>query len=457
MNSMRSNKDARASGATRAAGALCALVVVLVVAGGASAATAASPVSPRPNPDGPSATPVVRGAPEPAPRRGARFCALLKSHLNRGSGSGGLMVLDPVHRTVLCTKSARAARPLASNMKLFTTATALTMFGANHRFATRIYASGNLDRRGVLHGNLYLKGAGDPALGSPAFYNRFTGIGTNMFALANQVKRSGIKRVTGRLLADDTIFDRRRGVADSGYATSSYIGPLSGLAFNEGYSSSSGYSFASDPAKLAVKKLALSIRKRGVQISTSTGLGRLPRSGALQIGVVLSPKMTELVNETDVQSNNFYAEMLIKGIGARFAKRGTTAGGAAVVERFARRHKSRVHAVDGSGLTRGNSASPANVVRLLQTMQGERVGKLFASDLALAGREGTVADRMRGTPAEGRCRTKTGTISGVSNLSGYCFNKSGRTMIFSILMSNVGDVGRAHREQDRIAALVAGR
>ena len=62
---------------------------------------------------------------------------------------------------------------------------------------------------------------------------------------------------------------------------------------------------------------------------------------------------------------------------------------------------------------------------------------------------------MHGTAAYGRCRTKTGTLTGVSNLSGYCFNESGRMMAFSILMGSVGDLGLAHLEQDRIAGVVA--
>ena len=63
---------------------------------------------------------------------------------------------------------------------------------------------------------------------------------------------------------------------------------------------------------------------------------------------------------------------------------------------------------------------------------------------------------MHGTAAAGRCRTKTGTLTGVSNLSGYCFNRDGKTMVFSILMSGVRDLGLAHAEQDQIAAAVAG-
>ena len=127
-----------------------------------------------------------------------------------------------------------------------------------------------------------------------------------------------------------------------------------------------------------------------------------------------------------------------------------------MVEDFAGSHGSGVHAVDGSGLTRSNLASPRQVIDLLSAMRDDPAGEEYIQDLALTGKEGTVDGRMRGTAAYGRCRTKTGTISGVSNLSGYCFNKSGRIMLFSVLMNGVGDLGYAHLQQDRIAGLVAG-
>ena len=88
-------------------------------------------------------------------------------------------------------------------------------------------------------------------------------------------------------------------------------------------------------------------------------------------------------------------------------------------------------------------------------MRGAPIGDEFVQDLALAGHEGTVADRMHGTAAYGRCRTKTGTLTGVSALSGFCFNRDGKTMIFSILMNSVSDLSLAHYEQDKIAGLVA--
>ncbi|HYP55089.1 MAG TPA: D-alanyl-D-alanine carboxypeptidase, partial [Solirubrobacterales bacterium] len=162
-----------------------------------------------------------------------------------------------------------------------------------------------------------------------------------------------------------------------------------------------------------------------------------------------------LAEATNVPSNNFYAETLIKLLGARFGGAGTTAAGTAVVERFARGLGANVHAADGSGLTRSNRARPWDVVRLLSSMHANEVADEFIQGLPLTGVEGTVDERMEGTAAAGRCRTKTGTLTGVSALSGYCFNRSGRVMIFSILMASVYDLGLAHYAQDRIAAMVA--
>ena len=209
-----------------------------------------------------------------------------------------------------------------------------------------------------------------------------------------------------------------------------------------------------DPAKVAATKLARALRGGGMRIPAQAARGRAP-GGSQVVAVIRSPSMERLAGATNVPSNNFYAETLIKLIGARFGDGGSTRAGAAVVEEFASAHGSQVHAVDGSGLTRTNSSSPAQVASFLQSVRGEQFGEDFIQSLALAGREGTVASRMRGTAAEGRCRTKTGTLTAVSNLSGYCFNRSGKVMIFSILMNGVRNLSLAHLEQDLIAAAVA--
>jgi serine-type D-Ala-D-Ala carboxypeptidase/endopeptidase (penicillin-binding protein 4) len=385
-------------------------------------------------------------------------CDQMRAWLQQGGGgASGLLVADAETGQVVCASAANRSRSLASNMKLFTTATVLSRLGPQTRIPTKVFRDGPVDANGVLHGSLYLQGGGDPALGTPTFYDSYLGgLGTNIFSLAPQVKAAGIVRVTGRLYADDSIFDRRRGVADSGYATSSYIGPLSGLAFNSGFrGSTSASGFSSDPAKLAGSKLARSLKNSGVSIPTQVALAPTPPD-ADRVALVRSPTLDRIVDTTDVYSDNFFAETLIKLLGARLGAGGTTASGAAVVAAFARAHGSGVHAVDGSGLTRSNRASPRQVVNLLLAMRGDPAGDQFIQDLALAGHEGTVATRMRGTAAYGRCRTKTGTITGVSNLSGYCFNKSGRVMAFSILMNGVGNLTLAHLNQDRIAAAVAG-
>jgi D-alanyl-D-alanine carboxypeptidase/D-alanyl-D-alanine-endopeptidase (penicillin-binding protein 4) len=392
----------------------------------------------------------------PAAASGASsVCQQMRERLVYGGGpASGLFVIDAASGKVVCARAPGRQRSLASNTKLFTTSTALSRFGPEYRIATKLLTDGNIGFDGTLHGSLYLQGGGDPALGVPSFYNRYVGLGTNLIALATQLHADGVNAVTGRLYADDSVFDRLRGVADSGYATSPYIGPLSGLSFDSGYRGSIAEGFASDPATLAASKLAQALRTTGISIRTQVARAVTP-AGAEPLATVRSPTMSQLVEATDVYSNNFFAEMLAKLLGAHFGGAGTTAAGTEVVERFARGHGSGIHALDGSGLTRGNRASPRQVVGLLDAVRQAPMGDEFIQDLALAGHDGTVADRMHGTAAYGRCRTKTGTLTAVSALSGYCFNRSGKTMIFSILMGSVGDLSLAHDEQDQIAAAVA--
>jgi D-alanyl-D-alanine carboxypeptidase/D-alanyl-D-alanine-endopeptidase (penicillin-binding protein 4) len=409
-------------------------------------------------PDRAARTPLARSAAATATSSISRtaLCARLRARLARGGRAGGLFVIDAASGGTVCRRRGRTRRIPASNMKLFTTATALARFGPEQRLQTSIFSSGDIDASGVLRGNLYLVGGGDPALSSPDFARRFLGgLGTNIFDLTAVVEAAGIERVTGRLYADDTIFDRMRGVADSGFDTSPYIGPLSGLDFNSGYSDDRARHFASDPAIVAADALADNLRSADVQISNDVALRALPSTGTQKLGEISSPQMKVLTNETDVFSNNFYAEMLLKDLGARFGSGGSTLAGAGVVKRYVKGLGSGVRQVDGSGLTRSNRVTPAQIARLLVAMRRTPAGDEFSDSLPVAGREGTVADRMRGTAAAGRCHTKTGTLTGVSALSGYCFNRDGKVMAFSILKNRVSDLSQAHLQQDRMAALIA--
>ena len=165
--------------------------------------------------------------------------------------------------------------------------------------------------------------------------------------------------------------------------------------------------------------------------------------------------MSTLIRLTNRPSDNFFAEMLLKGVGARFGSGGTTTAGASVVRAQLVRFGVHPRVVDGSGLSRANRTTPRQVVRLLDRMSGqERFDDFFAS-LAVAGRSGTLEKRMRKTAAAGRCSGKTGTLNYVSALAGYCRTTGNHLVAFAFLMNGV-NVASARKLQDRMTAAIAG-
>ncbi|MGH2839797.1 MAG: D-alanyl-D-alanine carboxypeptidase, partial [Solirubrobacteraceae bacterium] len=167
-----------------------------------------------------------------------------------------------------------------------------------------------------------------------------------------------------------------------------------------------------------------------------------------------SMSVGELSRFVNVPSNNFAAEMLLKGLGARYRGKGATGTGASVVRQTLAGFGVRPRIEDGSGLSRANRTTPLEVVRLLEGMYATDAGLAFRASLAVAGRTGTVARRMRGTRAAGRCQVKTGTLSNVSALAGYCRARNGRDISFALLMNRVSPAG-ARAIQDRIAIAIA--
>jgi D-alanyl-D-alanine carboxypeptidase/D-alanyl-D-alanine-endopeptidase (penicillin-binding protein 4) len=410
-------------------------------------------VAPLPGPDIAALTPAAKRGSESASMARVGDSGLsrkLGNLIDQAGSSSGVWVAD-TERGEIFERRADSARILASNTKLFTTATALDRIGAKERLRTRIVTGAEVDRRGVLRGNLFLVGDGDPALSGRSYARRKGLPGTPLGRLAAQVKKAGVKKVTGRLLADDSIFDGVRGVPDSGGRTSPYIGPLSGLSYNENRGSGG---FVSNPETNTAEKLRKGLQNRGIKIG-KVSEARAPEEllDGPPLADARSATLTQLVEETNRPSNNFFAEMLLKRLDAADGDQGTTKGGTKETEQFADELGSGVHQVDGSGLTRTNRASPEQVGKLLLGMGEQPAGHAFKHSLPKAGKQGTLAGRMEGTAAEGRCRAKTGTISGVSALSGYC-NARGAEMAFSILMNGV-DVNRARALQDKMAATIA--
>jgi D-alanyl-D-alanine carboxypeptidase/D-alanyl-D-alanine-endopeptidase (penicillin-binding protein 4) len=372
-----------------------------------------------------------------------------------GAGSGAHVVNLETGETLFRWNQNRA-RILASNTKLFTTAAALARYGPEGTLGTEVRGDGELDEDGIWRGSLYLRGGGDPTFGTKSFARRSYGGGASVERLATLLDEAGIERVSGRVYGDESQFDSLRGGPDSRYGTSIWVGPLSALAFNRGLGNVSGSSFQVNPPAFAALKLDAALERRGIRVRLRPRSGAAP-AGADVLASVDSPPMERLIELTNKPSDNFFAEMLLKDLALQANGKGTTRAGARLSAGYARRLGSRARLVDGSGLSRGNRASPREVVDLLEAMNeldSTEFGDQYIDSLAIAGRDGTLATRMRRGPARSRCMGKTGTLSNVSALSGYCENRSGETIAFSILMNNVYP-GSARGLQDAMVQAIA--
>jgi serine-type D-Ala-D-Ala carboxypeptidase/endopeptidase (penicillin-binding protein 4) len=381
----------------------------------------------------------------------------LKTSLTRymrlaGSSSGAYVYDVGAARPVFAWR-AGTPRTLASNTKLFTSSAALARFGVDGTLGTSVLGDGQLDDNGIWRGSLYLKGGGDPTFGSRTFTRRSYGGGPTVQQLAKLLDQAGIERVAGHVYGDESRHDSLRGGPDSGYGVDVWVGPLSALSYNRGLATEAGTAFQTNPPAFAAAKLDDVLEARGISIKGKPGARQAP-AGLDVLASVDSPPMARIVTLMNKPSDNFFAEMLAKDIAMQANGRGTTSAGAALIAGFARRIGSSVQMVDGSGLSRADKASPYRVVRLLRAMYSREEGQTLLDSLSIAGRDGTLVDRMRRGPARGHCHAKTGTLSDVSALSGYCEARSGELYAFSLLMNRIS-VPLAHRLQDRIAQAIA--
>jgi serine-type D-Ala-D-Ala carboxypeptidase/endopeptidase (penicillin-binding protein 4) len=351
--------------------------------------------------------------------------------------------------------SSRPDLPLApaSNEKLFVTSAALMRFGPDDTLATTLRAAPGVtvDDGGVLRGDLYLVGGGDPTLGD-----------AGLQALAGQLADQGVQRIDGAVIGDESLFDSLRGEPDSGYRPDGDLGGwLSALSWNHGRAG------AGSPARAAATKLAALLKARKITYE------RKPRAGTLQapagagagaaadgdadpepLGTSPSPTIGALIAATNIPSENFYAEMLAKALGARFGANGSTAAGLAVVREQLATLGIHPKLVDGSGLSRADRTTPRQIVRLLQRMAAQETAATWTASLPVAGKSGTLSARMRGTAAAGRCQGKTGTLIGVSALSGYCTTTGGVRVAYSLLENRVCN-SCAKAIEDRMVSAIA--
>ncbi len=448
---------------------LCAGVLALV---GAAAAVAGAAQGVASAPGGGSAPPVAGTEPpqtEPAgpqpqgdsadtsQRSGVRSPrSLLPTRLRRllarlGGGGAALIVDD--RGAVVASLRAQTRLVPASNVKLFTTAAALELFGPEQRWQTRVVTAAGPDTEGRVSGPLYLVGGGDPTLASGLGGPTASTGGPTLAELARAVRDAGVRRVEGPIVADASRFDRLTGGPASAWRTSIWVGPLSALVVDRGLAASGRY-FVADPALAAARLFRRALSRLGIAVKGRETLGTAPAYGR-ELAALSSPPLSLIVRVTNRDSDNFFAEMLLKQLATRAATPGTSELGLRIERVALKRLGVQPRLVDGSGLSRANRASPSEIVRLLRSALRRPWGAEWLRSLPLAGREGTLRRRFRSGPARGRCRAKTGTLTGVSALSGYCRARSGERYWFSLL-ANGTPTARARTTEEAIVQALAG-
>ena len=274
-----------------------------------------------------------------------------------------------------------------------------------------------------------------------------------MEALVNQITAAGVRKVTGSVVGDGTRFDAvRTGPTGNGVFDPELGGVLGALAYERGRQADGG-EFQRDPDRAAAFRLDDALEAHGVVIVGIPHAGATP-AGAIPMASLSSPPVGALVTPVLRDSDNYVAEMLTKAIAASTAVPGTTMAGAAAIATAASERGAQVALLDGSGLDGHDRAAPRDVVNLLRRM---RLLPPFAAALAVAGRTGTLVDRLAAPPAAGRCQAKTGTLAAAraSALSGWCRTRRGRTLVFSLLVNGKG-LKRARTIQDAMVQRLAG-
>jgi D-alanyl-D-alanine carboxypeptidase/D-alanyl-D-alanine-endopeptidase (penicillin-binding protein 4) len=367
---------------------------------------------------------------------------VLQREMARAGAYSGAYVVDLGTGQELYASKADVGRMPASVNKLYTSAAALLRYGADGHLTTSVLSSGLPDQTGIITGDLVLRGGGDPTLSS-----------ASVSTLAKQLAGAGLQQVTGRVIGDESAFDAFRGVPASGYRLTGEVGPLSALSYNHGRTGKAAPYYQASPAKFTAQAFEKALEREGVQV-TGTARSGLTPEGMTPLSELDSPPIASIVKAMNQPSDNYIAEMLIKGLGAQFGTAGSTTAGATVVKDAVRDFSIAPNLVDGSGLSRSDHTTPREVVQLLKSMDASEAGVAFDESLPVAGRSGTLSTRMRGTTAQDRCHAKTGTLHDVSALAGFCDTTGSERVAFAFLMNRVYP-SSARALQDRMTVALA--
>lgn len=332
----------------------------------------------------------------------------------------------------------------ASNNKIFTTAAALTKLGGQYQLRTPVLGSAI----GPELATMRVVGQGDPSFST-----------SQLRTLTQQLKQKGIRRVN-LLIGDDTVFrgepynpfwaTRHRG---EGYAA-----PVNSLLVNENNIFDSS---VPNPGNYFVGEFRKILTTSGIQVIQSTLVKRTPASASeIELAAVVSPPLSQLISETNQNSNNVYAEAILKTLG-RFQEPtslDSSASGVNAVRQVLNGldvNPNRYSMVDGSGLAERNRASAEAFVQTLQAMALQPEAQTFRRSLAVAGRSGTLANRMGNTSAAGVVSAKTGTLQGAVALSGYINAPNYSPLVFSMIVNSNDSASTLRGAIDEMVVLLS--
>jgi len=379
------------------------------------------------------------------------------------SGARTCLAVYEGERPVLLRRPDQSLIP-ASTQKILVAVAALAALGPDFRYETRVLSEAG-PRDGAV-GTLWVVGSGDPTLASPeymAFLSERPRFqlhqATPLTALADGLKAAGVATVTGGIVGDDSRYDRTRILPSwkASYVIDNEVGPLSALLVNGGFTVFvPPEKRADDPAAHAASELSRLATAAGIAVAGPARSGGAPPEGAVTLATVSSPPLSDIVAGMLRESDNTAAELLVREVGVAERREGSTPAGtqaitAALTE--AGLPTAGLRLGDGSGLEVTNQSNCALLAAALR--KPDRGGAPELSPLlAVAGRSGTLSLRLAGTPLEGKVRAKTGSLNGVSGLTGYLDGR--RSLSFAFLANGPFSEGAGRLLQDRLMVLLAG-
>ena len=381
----------------------------------------------------------------------------------------GVLIVNPRTGDTLYSKNAGKLFMPASNMKIITSAAALTLLGPEYQYRTTFLTDGEV-RDSLLDGSLLVIGRGDPTVS-----DRMRGTATTvMDGLADSLRAHGIRQISGSLARVGNAFpDSIYGYGWEWDDLGEYYGAgVDELIFNEGMAPTklrplpdtvrdSLYSGpARNPAKAYLDALHDALVRKSIRMDGGVRDSTLPAPLKMDtLFVLVSPPLRDILPALMKPSQNQIAEILLRTIGLERGGLGTADSARKIVgqqllawgvqpDGFVIR--------DGSGLSDQDLLTPETIVRVLDRIQRDTAFAAYYNSMPIAGVDGTIDTRMKGTPAEGNVHAKTGTLAKARSLSGYVTTADGERLIFSILANNTTTPGLAvTRVADQIAASLA--